>query len=136
MNSVNTFASTVKEDLIQALGVFYGEGTPPGGYFSREMVTLYAFVFISSALVLKPVRKLLYSAIDTLVAVVLLGVIGSVVLGIPFGTNDILLVVGMCREYAFRWIHYCLLQRSHTCPSEVFGMCVKVFLKQLFLSPR
>ena len=90
MNSIHTFASTVREDLIQALGVFSGEGIPPGGYFSREMVTLYAFVFISSALVLKPVRKLLFSAVDTLVAIVLLGIIGSVVLGIPFGTNGLL----------------------------------------------
>lgn len=75
----------VKGDIVFALESVARGSLPPDGIMSREMITLYIFMLTMSVIALKPCRVWLYKVLDTCVALLLLGLIGAVVLGIPFG---------------------------------------------------
>lgn len=86
IEAVSRYILHVRGDLVIALESMAQGNLPSDGILSREMITLYICIAILSMIVMKSGRKLLYNIVDTGVALVLLGIIGGVVLGIPFGT--------------------------------------------------
>lgn len=86
IEAVSRYMLHVRGDLVIALESMAQGSLPFDGILSREMITLYICFSILSMMAIKSGRKLLYNVFDTCVALVLLGIIGGVVLGIPFGT--------------------------------------------------
>jgi len=85
---VSRYALQWRGDLVMAIESMTQGTLPPDGILSREMIAFYISIFIISMMALKSGRSLLYKIFDTCVALVLLGVTGAIVLGIPFGTFD------------------------------------------------
>lgn len=81
---VSRYALQWRGDLVMAIESMTQGTLPPDGILSREMIAFYISIFIISMMALKSGRSLLYKIFDTCVALVLLGVTGAIVLGIPF----------------------------------------------------
>lgn len=91
MESIYRLAATIQADTQSAVEILTKTiqtgHINPDEVFAKEMIILYVvFTGIACLIMSRSVRSLLYNAVDTLFAIVLLGLISTIVLGIPFGT--------------------------------------------------
>jgi hypothetical protein len=77
-------ARHVQSDLQTALTLVSSGNMTYEALTSHEMKVLYVVLALFVSLTVKPVRRLAFKTVDTLVALVLLVAISAVVLGIPF----------------------------------------------------
>lgn len=91
MDSIHRIVATIQADATSALDILTRSiqtgQINSDDLFAREMIILYIVIaVITSLIVSRSVRSLLYRVVDTLFAIVLLGLISLIVVGIPFGT--------------------------------------------------
>mmetsp|Transcript_13634 Transcript_13634/g.27227 ORF Transcript_13634/g.27227 Transcript_13634/m.27227 type:complete len:114 (+) Transcript_13634:1532-1873(+) len=89
MESIYRLAATIQADAQSAVEILTRTiqtgHINPDEVFAKEMVILYVVITgITCLIVSRSVRSLVYKAVDTLFAIVLLGLISMIVLGIPF----------------------------------------------------